>query len=204
MFAEFREELHSELMKDGRDIKSSCTGFFKDPRHVASHFQWLTSVSPLNGKIEQNLFKQIDLMYLVLQYKNQTVEFKECMQEVEQRIQVEFNGSRTLKDIQIIRSACSVLDKGKEASLIRLDHEEEVDTSPHLKAVQIDKSFVFGLWAEGKELLSMMDFATAIAAFLHTAFCFDMQYPKGAQLVADIIQRRVAEYGDNTGKSIFC
>ena len=71
---------------------------------------------------------------------------------------MEFNGSRTLKDIYILRHACTILDGGAEDAFIKLEADEESENpSPHLRARQIDKSFVFELWAEGSELLGKMD-----------------------------------------------
>ena len=62
-----------------------------------------------------------------------------------------------------------------------------------------------------------MDMSEAIASYLHLAFTFNLKYSKevflifardhmwsyflqGAQTIADIMQRRVAKYGDDSGK----
>lgn len=44
-----------------------------------------------------------------------------------------------------------------------------------------------------------MDLSAAITAFLQVCFVFNLNYPKECQTLADILQRRVAKYGDETG-----
>ena len=39
-------------------------------------------------------------------------------------------------------------------------------------------SFRFELWAEHSRLLANMDLCTALAAFYHLCFAFDLHYPK--------------------------
>ena len=180
VYSDHRAELHTQLMKSNKEIKSACVGFFKDPRHLANQFSYLTSAPPLNEKVEKNLHKQLDMMYQVLKYKNKTVQFETTMKEVEVRCLTDFNSSRTLKDIHVLRQACIILDAGNETAFIKLDEDEEVeDPSPHLRARQIDKSFVFEVWVERSELLGKMDIASAISAFLHLCFVLNLQYPKG-------------------------
>ena len=47
-----------------------------------------------------------------------------------------------------------------------------------------------------------MDLVSALAAFYHLSFCFDLKYPKEGQTVADLLQRRVCKYGDGSGAMI--
>ena len=191
-FSQHRKELQSEFSDPKKEIKSSCSGFFKDTRHLGNHFAWLTGASPLNGKVEENLHRQLDLMYKVLSHKNKSVQFENKMKEVEIRCATEFSGSRTFRDINVLR---------QESDFVRFDSDNvgSVTSSPHLKAVQVENAFIFELWAEGSEIIGKMDLASAVAAFLHLSFTHNLQYPKGGQTVADILQRAVASYGDNTG-----
>ena len=78
-----------------------------------------------------------------------------------------------------LRFACITFDQGKGSELIRLAGDEEYDDpSPFLRATQVDKCFIFKLWAEGSELLGMMDMSTALAAFFHLSFIMNLQYHK--------------------------
>ena len=52
------------------------------------------------------------------------------------------------------------------------------DPSPHLKAILVEKSFVFELHLEKTKLLGNMDMASAISSFYHLCFVFDLLYPK--------------------------
>ena len=44
-----------------------------------------------------------------------------------------------------------------------------------------------------------LDLIEVIASFLHLAFVFGLEYPQDANTVADILQRLVASYGDDSG-----
>ena len=79
---------------------------------------------------------------------------------------------------------------------------------------------MFELWVDSKKLLGNMDLVTAVASFLHICFVFDLSYPKvidkillfittfflqinqESETLGDILQRRVAKYGDDSGKNI--
>ena len=43
--------------------------------------------------------------------------------------------------------------------------------------VSIFSTFIFELWVEEEKLLGNMDLVTALAAFFHTCFVFDLKYP---------------------------
>ena len=78
------------------------------------------------------------------------------------------------------------------------------------------RGFVFEVWAEKTRLLDNLNMPQAIAGLLHLAFVFDLKYPEvcwnfknykclncttqESETVADILQRLVARYGDDTGK----
>ena len=51
------------------------------------------------------------------------------------------------------------------------------------------------------KLMGNMTITQAIGSFLHLCFTFNLEYPKQAQTVADIWQRRIAKYGDGLGKT---
>ena len=196
----YRVELHSELRNAKNDIKKFSDGFLKDHRHLSSHFAWLTAAEPLNQKVEENLYTQLDHLETYLRHKIQTLEFMQNMENVELVCEMELNGSRTFKDIHLLRLACSHFDKTDGSDIIRIESDGPcVTSSPHLVSVRVDKSFIFEFWVEGTELMGKMDMGTAIASFLHLCFILNLQYPKGGQTVADLLQRGVAEYGDNTG-----
>ena len=85
-----------------------------------------------------------------------TVQYKQQMDDIELTCHTEFNGLMVLKDIHIIvrridiflfvflilkRHACGHFDKGGEGKLLRIeaDGEGEVDASPHIFAVLVNK-----------------------------------------------------------------
>ena len=58
---------------------------------------------------------------------------------------------------------------------------------------------MFELWCDQKKLLGNMSLSVAIGSFLHLAFTFDLKYPKEAETLAEIWERKFAKYGDDTG-----
>ena len=78
---------------------------------------------------------------------------------------------------------------------------------------------MFELWVECDKLIGNLSLSSSIAAFLHLSFVFDLKYPKvwfghiltklvnyftclvlqGAQTLADILQRKLAVYGNDSG-----
>ena len=54
--------------------------------------------------------------------------------------------------------------------------------------------------AEREKLLGNLDLFSAIASLLHLCFVVNLQYPKECQTMCDILQRKVAEYGDDSGE----
>ena len=62
-----------------------------------------------------------------------------------------------------------------------------------------DRSWIFELWVDKMRYLESLTIVQAIASFLHLSFVFGLDYPKETQTVADILQRRFAKYGDDSG-----
>ena len=48
--------------------------------------------------------------------------------------------------------------------------------------------FIFELWAEKVKLLGNLDFTTAIAAFFHLCFVFDLKYPKVKEILMKFVE----------------
>ena len=197
--------MHSVFCAGKKKIGQTCKGFFKDDRHLASQFSFISGgCPPLNANLQANMSNQIKNFDKYLLSVNQSVEYRKLMDDIDLTCATEFNGLTVYKDIQIIRQACDHFDKG-DGKLLKLQSEveqetvAECDASPHIVAVQVHKGFTFELWVEGDRLLSNLDMTSAFAAFFHLAFCFHLQYPKGGATVADILQRHAALYGDQSG-----
>ena len=52
--------------------------------------------------------------------------------------------------------------------------------------VIILRTFIFELYLENTKLLGNMDMVTAIAAFFHLCFVFDLKYPKVRTLLVNL------------------
>jgi len=114
---------------------------------------------------------------------------------------IEMQGSTTLRDLHLLRLASEHSDKGGSKWLIRHQEGDDIvqDSSPHILAIRSNITFIFELWAEEEKLLGNMDIITALAAFYHTCFVFDLKYPVNGQTIADLIQRLVCKHGDQSG-----
>merc|ERR1712096_364007 len=143
--------------------------------------------------------KQIDHMEAYLREEIQSAEFFEFMEQVDIKCNMDFDGSDLYKWICIMRRAGDHLDKDGSV-FMRLESDGPPSYSgPFILAVNVAKSFVFELYVEKVKLMGNLSITESIAAFLHLAFIVDLQYPKEAQTVCDIVQRRFAKYGDSSG-----
>ena len=64
------------------------------------------------------------------------------------------------------------------------------------------RKWVFELWVENEKLLGNLSLAGSIAAFVHLAFVFGLSYNSDVPTMSDILQRKFAEYGDDSGFNI--
>lgn len=117
-YSNHRQVLQTEFLRTKEDLKTTCVGFFSDSRHLANHFAWLTSSAPLNRKIEENLFKQMEHLLKVISFKDRSVQYEDEQKRIALCCQLEFNGSRTYRDIETIRQGCVILDKGMESYFV--------------------------------------------------------------------------------------
>ena len=62
------------------------------------------------------------------------------------------------------------------------------------------RNWVFEVWVEEERLLGNLSLGAAIPSLLHLAFVFDLKYNKASETLADILQRRFAGHGDDSGK----
>ena len=53
---------------------------------------------------------------------------------------------------------------------------------------------------EQEKLLGNLSLAGAISSLIHLVFIFDLKYNRDSQTMADILQRKFAGYGDDSGK----
>ena len=103
----------------GKKIGEICRAFFKDERHLAYHFSYVTDVSPLNDEIQKNfatfmgkcltffllfLISMLGHLEVYLKDVDRSIESKKDLREIELVCEMEMNGSRTLKDLHLLVS----------------------------------------------------------------------------------------------------
>ena len=101
-----------------KNISKVCDGFFKDPRHLEEHFFYLTE-SKISAKIEKGLVGHLselrgkfEAFFVVnnflgnleiyLESVNDTLEFREKMEKVNDDCALQFRGSSVHKYIHLL------------------------------------------------------------------------------------------------------
>ena len=171
-----------------------------DYRHLENQFKYLTK-TVLTPVVNERFLCEIGKMEAYLREVNQSSQFCEEMEMIEVKCNCEFNGSEHYKWIQVLRKAGDMLDKeGMGSEFMRLESDGPPSfEGPFIKAINVEQSFVFEVWCDKNVLLANLSIIEALASFLHLAFVCDFKYSKKAETLCDIIQRRFAKYGDNTG-----
>ena len=198
-FEKYRMELQYHFRNSSNRISLMCKSFFLDPQHMDNHFSWISNCSSLTDAVKENLEVQIGFLEKYFKYKDQTIEFIEKLASVDNTCEVEYDGSKLYKYISILRMGADFIDSNG-ACMIRLDTDGQSSTAePHILAIKVDKTFVFEVHVEGDKLIGNLDLASAVAYVLHLAFVMNIHYPKECQTMWDIMQRKVARYGDSSG-----
>ena len=199
IYNEKRSEIQYMFRTSPKNIQNMCRGFFMNHKHLANQFEYLSRTNNLINNVKQNLPRQMDIMERVLKRIDTSVDMMDKLAEIQTECDVDYNGLVIFKFIHLLRLGGNTLDKDGSA-LVRFVEDGKVShPGPFIMAVQVDKAFIFELWVEHSKLLVNLDLIEVIASFLHLAFVFGLEYPQDANTVADILQRLVASYGDDSG-----
>ena len=147
--AEEREEIYEKhraaLMKQIRTstrlIDRVVFRFFDCPLHVKKMFQFLTKVADLRDNIQLNWNEELSKMRKFIIDNDKKGDVKKLLSQVEEKIESDYNGSRTLLDVATLRGLCELLeDKGKGDGkfLILMENEECDNSGPFLKAREMN------------------------------------------------------------------
>ena len=102
VFNKYREELTASFRKAKKSIPIVNKPFFKDPRHLALQWQYLTETEPLFERIEANYKIQFANIEKFLRDQITTSDFCGKMASIEEVCQLEHNGSTLWKDINLL------------------------------------------------------------------------------------------------------
>lgn len=159
----------------------------------------MTNSPDLTIAVRENLIVQIGHLEKYLKYFDKSVEFVDKLTSIETTCEVDYDGSKLFKYIQVLRLAGTFLDSDG-TMFIRLESDGPMKTGgPYVMAVEVNKKFHFEVHVEKELLLANLDLPEAIAGFLHLAFVLNLKYAKESQTLLDIMQRLVAKYGDDSG-----
>ena len=140
IYEENRPALQAEIRKTQKTVFNFCRGFWKHQQHIENQFKYSSNAEGLTSAVEANFEKQIRNLELYLKFKSpEELLFTEEMRRIEEKCQVEFDGSRLFKDIMILRMAGDHFDKSGKV-LVRLEEDGPPATdSPFLMAVCVNK-----------------------------------------------------------------
>ena len=178
IYTECRQELQCQFNTSQKTVAHQCRGFWKDYRHVENHFAYLTNSDDLTTEVEKNFKSQMRNIELYLRHTSKNLEFEDTMNNITNKCEVEYDGSQTFKDIQLVRMLGDSMDS-KGSALVRISNDGPPKTdSPHLFAAKVNKTFVFEVIVDKERVLGNLTFPQAIASLLHIAFVFNLKYPQ--------------------------
>ena len=175
---------------------------FLDSRHIGLHFQFVTKSEPRDKEVVDNFDTQIQLLekYVFSEYQDDP-NLLERIRGIAETCAVERRGNKSLYFVHILRHVGDLIDK-KGSELIRTEDDKgSVTNQPHIMCFDSEnKVLSFSIFVEKNPLLeNIPDIQSAIAAFIHVSFVLNMSYPKNADLLADVLQRKFAQFGSDLG-----
>ena len=124
------------------------------------------------------------------------------LETVSERCSVDYKGNLTLFHVTILRMLGDSLDKSG-SELLRMEGDRGVESKqPYIKCMEDEGSgeFLFNIIVEKEPLLKDIDnLPPALASYIHVVFILDMNFPAGAETLADVIQRKFARFGSYEG-----
>ena len=177
--------------------------FFDDPRHIGNQFSFMTMSEPRNRIVLENFATQIQFLekYVLNEIKEDPNSI-EALNAVREHCVVGNGGNFTPYHLKIFRMIGDIVDK-RGADLFRTNEDEgQVTKQPYflVKDDQVSKSISFDIIVERKSVLQdIEDLPSAIASYVHIAFILNMKYPKTAETLCDILQRKFARFGSEEG-----
>ena len=136
IFSRNRQGICVQIRDSGKLIDRVVRGFWMDPIHVKKHFYHLTNTSEdLRQRIQNNWNAELSKMLIYIEKKDVKGKYMKLIQDSEDKCDLEYEGARTYKEIVVIRSLVSILDKsGHGRAFICFDGEEIATTGPFLLA----------------------------------------------------------------------
>ena len=121
-----RAALAVEIRRTKKNLSQTIRGFWKSPRHLHLHFVYVTNgVSDLRPKIASNWSNMIQsfMDYIIIKDKNNKI--IPGINVVRQKVLTEYSGVGTILQVEIVRAACSLLDKGGDGRSFILKEGED-------------------------------------------------------------------------------
>ena len=136
IYSRNRAALAMEIRSSQKNISQIIRGFWRSPRHLHSHFVYVTNgVSDLRIKIALNWEKIIKsfMDYIIIKDKNN--KYIPNINEVRNQVLTEYSGVAVILQVEIVRAACNLLDKcGDGRTFILKEGEDPVGEGvPYLR-----------------------------------------------------------------------
>ena len=124
-----------EIRKAKKNLSQTIRGFWTSPRHLHLHFVYVTNgVRDLRTNIASNWDSMIQSFMDYITMKDKTNKLVPGINIVRQKVLTEYSGVKTILQVEIVRAACKLLDKGGDGrSFILKDGEDpEGEGVPYL------------------------------------------------------------------------
>ena len=182
VFEKYRSDLQAFFLNAKVAIPNQVPAFFQSPKHLQSHFLYLTGASEsLDDKIEKSYSKQIDILERVLRCSYDDEDLSKTISDAEIRCVENYRASEMFKDITIFREAAAKMsgsEKGRSAFIRLMEDRDPIATSPHILGYYDGEDWRFDIYVDKLPALRGLNMTDALASFLHLCFVFNLQYPK--------------------------
>ena len=142
IYQKHRAALMKQIRGSTRVIDRVVFRFFDDPLHIKKMFQYLTQVADLRDKIQLNWNEELTKMRQFIIGNDKNGNIKKMLSKIEEKIETEYYGSKTLLDVFTLRGLCELLENkqlGDGRFLILMESEDITDnTGPYLKARELN------------------------------------------------------------------
>jgi len=141
VFAKNRETLQNKFRTSKNQIGRVCKSFFNSPGHLQKQFEWLTGNTVMKENVEKNLKAQIGYMEKVLLFEKQSLDFKGIIEDLNTRMETDYDGNKTVKEINVLRLAGTHLDQDGSVLILFESELPAKTTSPFILAIEFPSRF---------------------------------------------------------------
>ena len=137
-YSKCREAICETIRTSKNVIDRVIPGFFKVRDHLHLHFKYISGgVDDLRKRIEDNWIEEMSSMEKFVQSQdNKKKNFMKRLKEVDDLANLEYQGSRLLKDVHLLIIAGDILDKDGRGLFLLPKEQEPIVDGPFLRVIE--------------------------------------------------------------------